>query len=122
MNYFKDNNNNVRAYDDEQLQIKEIQDKVKNLTSITEDEMKQFTIITPDPKSVGEIYTLNGIDYQIPFMKDDADGLMQVNAAFQLGVTETVIYFTNSVKMPITAAEFNDFAVWFVTKRNSFFI
>lgn len=72
-------------------------------------------------KTEGEIYTLNEVDYQVPFMKDDADGLMQVNAAFQLGVTDTVIHFTNGVKMPITAAEFQDFATWFVTKRNSFF-
>lgn len=69
----------------------------------------------------GEVYTLNGEDYRVPFMKDDADGLMQVDAAFQLGVTDTVIYFTNGVKMPITAAEFQDFATWFVVKRNSFF-
>lgn len=73
-------------------------------------------------KANGEVYTLNGVDYQVPFMKDDADGLMQVNAAFQLGITETVIYFTNGTKMPITAAEFEAFAVWFVTKRNSFFV
>ncbi len=72
-------------------------------------------------KAGGEVYPLNGVDYQVPFRKDDADGLMQANAAFTLGLTETVIHFTNGVKMPITAAEFQDFATWFVTKRNEFF-
>lgn len=72
-------------------------------------------------KQTGEVYTLNGVEYQVPFMKDDADGLMQVNAAFGLGVTDTVIHFTNGVKMPIATADFQAFALWFVTKRNAFF-
>lgn len=73
-------------------------------------------------KTEGEIYTINGIDYQVPFMKDDADGVMQVNAAFQLGINETVIYFTNGTKMPITDVEFQEFVIWFVTRRNEFFL
>lgn len=120
MNYFKNKNNEIFAYDDEQVE----QGFGKDLTSITEEEMKTLTYVEPiiNPKAEGEVYTLNGVDYQVPFMKDDADGLMQVNAAFQLGITETVIYFTNGTKMPIKAAEFQEFAIWFVTKRNSFFV
>ncbi len=85
------------------------------------DTTKKAQIDARGVKADGDIYALNGEDYQVPFMKDDADGLMQVNAAFQLGIADTVIYFTNGTKMPITAAEFTDFATWFVTKRNSFF-
>ena len=72
-------------------------------------------------KVEGEPYTLNGTSYQIPFKKDDADALLQVKAAFDLGVTSTVIYFTNGVKMPILPVEFSDFSAWFVSKRNAFF-
>jgi len=73
-------------------------------------------------KSEGEIYTLNDIDYKVSFMKDDADGMMQVSMAFQLGLTETVIHFENGTKMPIKNTEFEPFAIWFVGKRNSFFV
>ena len=90
----------------------------------TEEELSQMEAerLALEAKSVGDIYTLNNVDYQVPFMKDDADGLLQVKEAFNLGINETVIHFTNGTKMPITADEFMDFAVWFVEKRNSFFI
>ena len=78
--------------------------------------------IKPSLKNTGYIYTLNNIDYQIPLIKDDADGLLQVKSAFDLGVTNTVIHFTNGIKMPITSSEFMEFAVWFVNKRNEFFL
>jgi hypothetical protein len=75
-----------------------------------------------EAKATGEVYTLNGVDYQVPFMKDDADGLLQVKAAFDAGLlTETVVYFTNGTKMPITSEEFDAFVAWFVPKRDSFF-
>jgi len=119
MNFFKDKNNKIFAYDDGQV----AQGYGKDLTSITEAEMRTLTYVEPviNPKVDGEIYTLNSVDYLVPFMKDDADGLVQVNAAFELGITDTVIYFTNGTKMPITATDFQDFAVWFVNKRNAFF-
>ncbi|WP_373073879.1 hypothetical protein [Sulfurimonas sp.] len=84
-------------------------------------------LLTPEQelekvKSTGEIYTLNNVDYQVSFMKDDADGLMQVSMAFQLGLTETIIHFENGTKMPIKNTEFEAFAIWFVGKRNSFFV
>ena len=68
---------------------------------------------------------LEGADYngfQISFTKDDGDGLMQVKAAFELGLARTIIYFANGTKMPITAEEFEAFAVWFVNKRDEFFV
>lgn len=73
-------------------------------------------------KETGEIYTLNGVDYKISFMKDDADGMMQASMAFQLGLTETNIHFENGTNMPIKNTEFEEFAVWFVGKRNSYFV
>lgn len=125
MKYFKDKNNEVFAYDDEQIKMGLADDK----TEITEAEKDELTYVAPtaeqllqQAKAEGEIYSLNGTDYKVPFMKDDADGLLQVKAAFDLGVGSTNIHFTNGTVMPITAAEFMDFAIWFVNKRNSFFM
>ena len=70
----------------------------------------------------GAPYTLDGIDYQISFTSEDGNGVMQVRTAFDLGVEATTIYFSNGAKMPITAEEFEAFAVWFVNKRNEFFV
>jgi hypothetical protein len=73
-------------------------------------------------KEIGENYTLDGVDYKVSFMKDDADGMMQVSMAFSLGLTNTIISFENGTKMPIKNTEFETFAIWFVGKRNSYFV
>lgn len=58
----------------------------------------------------------------IPFMNEDAIAMLQVKAAFEIGVLSTNIEFSNGTILPITAAEFADFAAWFVEQRNSYFI
>ena len=70
----------------------------------------------------GAPYTLDGIDYQISFTSEDGNRVMQVRTAFDLGAEATTIYFSNGTKMPITAEEFEAFAVWFMNKRNEFFV
>ena len=60
--------------------------------------------------------------YQASFTKDDGNGLIQVGAAFDMGITNTVMHFENGTKMPITATEFAGFAAWFVAERNNFFV
>ena len=60
--------------------------------------------------------------YQVSFTADDGNGLLQVKAAFETGLTDTVIHFENGTKMPITAAGFPEFAAWFVAERNKFFV
>jgi len=75
-----------------------------------------------DAKNIGEVYTLNTKDYLISFQKDDADGMLQVKAGFELGLISTVIHFMNGTKMPIAAEDFPAFALWFVEKRNAFFV
>ena len=70
----------------------------------------------------GVPYPLDGVEYQISFTSDDGNGLLQVKAAFDLGVEATNIHFENGTTMPITAGEFSAFAAWFVAKRNEFFI
>jgi len=78
--------------------------------------------IAQDKKIIGLPYELNGVSYNVPITSEDAVGLLQVKAAFELGVTETNLKFSNNVVMPITSAEFPDFAVWFTTERNKFFV
>ena len=70
----------------------------------------------------GVIYNLNNEDYQISFTKEDGDGLVQVKSAFELGLTQTTIHFSNGTKMQISSSDFSAFALWFVNKRNEFFI
>ena len=70
----------------------------------------------------GAAYKINDTDYKISFTKEDGDGLIQVKSAFELGLTQTIIHFSNGIKMPISSSEFQAFALWFVNKRNEFFI
>lgn len=60
--------------------------------------------------------------YKVSVTKGDGDALLQVKAAFEFGLNETIIHFKNGVNMPITSTEFNDFALAFVTERNKYFI
>jgi len=123
MKYYKDNNNEVFGFDDDFDGVPE------ELNSITEDEMKLLTKVELTPEQIlsqqkanGKDYDLNGTIYKVPFTSEDANGLMQVNVAFTMGIADTNIHFSNGTVMPIVAADFQAFALWFVTKRNSFFL
>lgn len=70
----------------------------------------------------GATYTLNDTVYQISFTKEDGDGLVQVKSAFEWGLTQTTIHFSNGTKLPISSTDFPSFALWFVNKRNEFFL
>ena len=70
----------------------------------------------------GVTYKINDTDYQVSFTKEDGDGLVQVKSAFELGLTQTTIHFSNGTKMPISSSECLEFALWFVNKRNEFFL
>ncbi len=72
-------------------------------------------------KTVGLVYPLNDVDYLVPFKSDDAIAMMQVKTAFDVGIASTNIKFSNDTIVPIKSTEFQDFAVWFATQRNSFF-
>lgn len=68
---------------------------------------------------------LTGIDYQgsmISLTDVDGNGMLQVKAAFEMGLTATTIHFKNGTKLSMTAADFPAFALWFVTERNRFFV
>jgi len=70
-------------------------------------------------KRKGEVYAKTGVT--VPFTSQDAMGLLQVKAAFELGAASTIMLFSNGQKLPMTAEDFPAFAVWFTQKRNSFF-
>jgi len=68
---------------------------------------------------------LTGVDYQghmISLTDVDGNGMLQVKAAFEMGLTATTIHFKNGTKLPMTVADFPAFALWFVTERNRFFV
>lgn len=64
-------------------------------------------------------FEYNGMDISVT--KDDGDGMVQVKASFELGLTSTVIHFANGSKLPMSAEEFPAFALQFVTERGKFF-
>lgn len=53
---------------------------------------------------------------------EDAMGLLQVQAAFALGVTETMFEFSNGTIMSLDVNTFQDFAEWFAVERNKLFM
>ena len=73
-------------------------------------------------KVKGIKYTLNKIDYLVPLRSIDALGVLQVNAAFTLGIKATTLRFSNGVSMPIASTEFKAFALWYAEQRNALFI
>lgn len=68
---------------------------------------------------------LTGVDYQgsmISLTEVDGNGMLQVKAAFEMGLAATTIHFKNGTKLAMTATAFPAFALWFVTERNRFFV
>jgi hypothetical protein len=73
-------------------------------------------------KVIGMPYTLKGISYQVPLTKDAQDTVVALSLGFQMGaITSTNMEFVNGTILPITAADFMNFAIWFSTERNKFF-
>jgi hypothetical protein len=70
-------------------------------------------------KTEGKLYP--STEHIVSFTKDDAMGMLQVKAAFELGLPETIIEFSNGTKFPIVPQDFPAFAKWFVIERNNFF-
>lgn len=127
MKYYK-LNDEVYAYELDGSQDHLIGDKV----AMTAEEVEAH--INP-PKTVEQLEQeastardnamLTGIDYQgsmISLTDVDGNGMLQVKAAFEMGLPSTTIHFKNGTKLPMTAADFPAFALWFVTERNRFFV
>lgn len=84
--------------------------------------LQQARLVRDEAMLTGATYNLNNEDYQISFTKEDGDGLVQVKSAFELGLIQTTIHFSNGTKLSISSSEFLEFALWFVNKRNEFFL
>jgi|GEM_PF-3807133 len=98
------------------------QSDVDTATAIYKKEMAQAQAKADKKRAklAGLKYASTGVT--VPFTADDALGLLQVQAAFQLGLAKTVIKFSNGQSLPISALDFPAFATWFATERNKFFI
>lgn len=79
---------------------------------------EEAAVIKSYEKTNGALYGV----YKIPFTNMDAMGMLQVKAGFEMGLASTNIEFSNGTIMPIGAAEFSIFALWFVEKRNGYFV
>jgi len=71
-------------------------------------------------KKEGEVYLDTGVS--VPFTNENALAILQVKAAFELGVTDTIIELDNGEKLPMSSVGFSAFALWFAEKRNSYFV
>lgn len=129
MQYFKNTNNEIFAYDDEQI----AQGYGADLIPITEAEKDEMLAPTPEQLAAQaekeaakqrDEAMLKGFEYkghQISVTAQDGTAMLQVKGAFEIGVTDTVIYFANGTKLPMTASEFPDFSLLFVSERNKYF-
>lgn len=57
----------------------------------------------------------------VSLTSEDANALLQIKTAFELGATRTIMKFKNGTNMEMTPDIFAKFAPWFVEKRNEFF-
>jgi hypothetical protein len=78
---------------------------------------------TLDKQSTSADYTLNGVTYSVPLDVDAQNTVTAITVAKMAGVfTNTVVHFSNGVKMPINSDEWVPFAEWFAINRNAKFL
>ena len=77
-----------------------------------------------DKKYVGIEYTnLNDEVYKVSLTNDDANGLIQVKTAFEMGITETNFYFENGTVVPLKSVDDLLHLGQFISiERNKFFL
>lgn len=107
-----------------EVMIAEVEANIAPITPKTQAQLDaEASQARDDAMLQGFIYGTNvdGTDRYISVTKDDGDGMVQVKASFELGLTSTVIHFSNGSKLPMSAEEFPAFALQFVTERGKFF-
>ena len=77
-----------------------------------------------DRKNLGIDYTnLEDQVYKVSLTNDDANGLIQVKTAFEMGITETNFYFENGTIVPLKSIDDLLHLGQFVSiERNKFFL
>lgn len=127
MKYYKQNNE-VYAYELDGSQDELIGDKVAMKASEVEAHInppKTVEQLSQEASQLRDETMLTGVDYNgyiVSLTDVDGNGMLQVKAAFEMGLTVTTIHFKNGTKLPMTVADFPAFALWFVTERNRFFV
>jgi len=104
--------------------IEELDLKDKDIDTIVKSirQKEDITKKVSKLKKEGIPYNINGVTYLIPIKNEDAIGLMQVKNAFELGITSTIMNFSNGVKLPINnKTELQKLLSWFSEKRNLVF-
>lgn len=117
VSHFKHAGVNIIRIEADEVQILEWVG-VQNCNPIELDPAIVAVIEKEKAKTDGELYG----GYKVPFTNADAIGMLQVKAAFEMGVMSTNVEFSNGVVMPMSAADFPAFAAWFVDKRNGYFV
>jgi hypothetical protein len=105
----------------EPLELKTALDN-ESAKELAEATAKQAKTDRDNAMLAGSAYTLNGTVYQVSLTANDGNGMMQVKAGFDMGLSNTNIHFDNGTIVPIAVADFPAFAQWFVTERNKFFV
>ena len=77
-----------------------------------------------DRKNLGIDYTnILGDVYKVSLTNDDANGLIQVKTAFEMGITETNFYFENGTVVPLKSVDDLLHLGQFISiERNKFFL
>ncbi|PLX49102.1 MAG: hypothetical protein C0613_08240 [Desulfobulbaceae bacterium] len=122
MKHYKDADLNIFGIDDGQEDL--VMDGWVEITEAERDQIIESKKPAPTADELRAAAMLTGADYNgqaVSLTAADGNGMLQAKAAFEMGLTETVIHFENGAEVPVTAAEFPDFALWFVTERNKFF-
>ena len=92
----------------------------------TEEEVieQEETKARSDRKNLGIEYTnLNNEVYIVSLTNEDANGLIQVKTAFEMGITETNFECSNGTIVPIKSLEdLLHLGEFVVTERNKFFL
>lgn len=88
-----------------------VEEKVTNQTSLNADNVAR------EYSKMNSNY--NGVN--ISLTNDDANALLQIEAAFRYGETTTMMHFANGTVMEVTSANFNDLAQWVTKERNKLF-
>ena len=95
-------------------------------TEFTEEEIlrQEETKASSDRKNVGVDYTnILGDVHKVSLTNDDANGLIQVRTAFEMGITETNFYFENGTIVPLKSVDDLLHLGQFVSiERNKFFL
>ena len=93
---------------------------VPTVEELLDKEIREAKLLRKELMVKGKEYLSTGV--MVPFTSIDASALMQVKLGFELGITSTVIHWSNGEKSSITTNDLQPLLEWFSYERNSFFL